>query len=90
VRSTCGSQVIRQASRRHVLHGIVAGLDVGRRCPAAAADNVEQAVAGKVDQLGGEAGWRLVVAAHGIGQPGVGVADKEPGVATSSAEATET
>eukprot|EP00053_Salpingoeca_punica_P018065 m.175524 g.175524 ORF g.175524 m.175524 type:complete len:1311 (+) comp17350_c0_seq2:4566-8498(+) len=62
-------------ARLDVLELVADVADVVGRSAAAAADNVEQAVARKVQQQIRGLARRLVVRAHGVGQAGVGVAD---------------
>ena len=49
-------------------------LDVGRRRPTAAADDVEPSLPGEIAEHPGHRGGGLVKAAEGVGEPGVGVA----------------
>ncbi len=66
--STCG-----RFARRGVGHGFGNRFDVRRGGAAAAADDVQPAIAGELAQQPGHRLRRFVEAAQGVGQAGVGI-----------------
>ena len=66
----------RRTAGRLAAHGLGDRADVGRRRAAAAADDIQPAVAGKLAQHRGHLLRRFVVAAELVGQSGVGMATR--------------